>query len=252
MKKTLAVVILTYNEEKNIGACIASAAFADECLVVDSGSSDRTVQIATELGATVVVKPMTEGFAGQRNHALSCTNADWILYVDADERLTPELCSEILAVVAADPQCAYEINRRNIVFGQKISYGGHAPDACRRLFRRDAVKWQGLVHEEALTAFPVKRLQGHVWHHTYTSWSRYFLKFDQYTTLMAKKMNAQGKRAGISDIAIRPFGGFIKFYFLKQGWRDGRMGFVLASLHVLYVMMKYQKLYELQTGRFAE
>ncbi len=253
MKKTVAVVILTYNEEKNIAACLESAAFADERIVIDSGSSDATREIAAGLGANVFVHAMADqGFAGQRNYALECSAADWFLYLDADERLTPELSDEIIELVNQEEIAAYEILRRNIVFGKKILHGGHAPDFCCRLFPRTAVKWRGLVHEEAVVEIPIKRMQHFMWHHTYTSWQRYFLKFDQYTTLMAKKMHEKGKRSRLSDIILRPVGGFIKFYILKQGWRDGRMGFVLASLHFLYVMLKYQKLYELQNGDLAE
>lgn len=242
----LAVLVLTYNEEKNIRECLESVAFADEMIVVDSGSQDRTLEIAREMGAVCYVHPMTEGFAGQRNFALQQTKAEWVLFLDADERITPEAAVEIRQIAGAGEPYAYEILRRNIAFGKKVRFGGHGPDYSLRLYPRTAINWQGLVHEAAIVSLPVRRLKNHMWHHTYVSWERYIFKLNQYTSMMAQKMHQQGKKASFSDLLLRPWFGFIKFYLLKSGWRDGKVGFLLACFHVFYTLAKYVKLYELQ------
>ena len=130
----LAILILTYNEEKNIGPCMDSAAFADEIVVVDSGSTDQTAVIATEKGGKVVVHPMTDGFAGQRNFALTQTQAEWVFFLDADERLAPDVAEEVRRIMERGDAFAYEILRKNIVFGQPVFHGGHAPDWSLRFF----------------------------------------------------------------------------------------------------------------------
>lgn len=241
--KKVAVLILTYNEEKNINDCVRSVEFADEVVVIDSGSTDRTVELAERLGAKVIHHPMEEGFAGQRNFALQKTVADWVLYLDADERITPELAVEIKETVQKNELYAYEILRRNIVFGQKVGYGGHSPDYSLRLYPRTAVTWQGTVHEQAKVSLPILQLKNCMLHYTYTSWERYFFKFNQYTTLMAEQMGQRGKKARVTDIIVRPWFAFFRFYILKSGWRDGKIGFILAAFHAFYTMAKYVKLY---------
>ena len=246
MQPRLAVLILTYNEEKNIGPCMDSAAFADEIVVVDSGSTDQTAAIVAEKGGKVVVHPMTEGFAGQRNFALTQTQAEWVLFLDADERLAPEVAEEVRRIMERGDAFAYEILRKNIVFGQPVFHGGHAPDWSLRFYPRAAIRWEGIVHEAAKVTLPVKRLQACMFHHTYQDWERYFFKLNQYTTMLAQKMHEAGKRASFSAICFRPLAGFFKFYVLKSGWRDGKMGFILAAFHAFYTMAKYVKLWTLQ------
>jgi len=242
----IAVLILTYNEQKNIKECIQSAAFADEIIVIDSGSSDDTVMIAQQLGATVFHHPMTEGFAAQRNFAQLQTAADWILFLDADERITPELAAEIKQKIAIEHGYAYEIARRNIAFGQWLRYGGWYPDYTLRLYPRTAVSWHGIVHEEARMTIPKRKMSNPLDHYTYTDWNRYFAKFNSYTTLMANQNYEKGKRATFFAIIGRPFFAFFKMYILKCGWRDGKIGFILAVFHFFYTMAKYVKLYYIQ------
>ena len=242
----IAVLILTYNEEKNIEECVSSASFAHEVIVIDSGSTDSTMEITQRLGAKFAYHPMNEGFAGQRNFALTQTEADWVLYLDADERITPELAGEIQEVIQQQEQCAYQILRRNVVFGQHVKYGGHSPDWSLRLYPRMAISWEGVVHEQANVTLPIKKLKNHMFHHTYTSWERYFFKFNQYTTMVAEKMLEKGKKANMTDIVVRPWFGFMRFYLFKSGWRDGKIGFILAVFHAFYTMAKYVKLYYLQ------
>lgn len=238
----LAVLILTFNEEKNIEACINSASFADEVIVVDSLSTDNTVAIAKSLGVTVCLQVMNAGFGIQRNFALAQTQSEWVLYLDADERITSELAIEIREIVDRGELCAYEILRENIVFGKKIYHGSHSPDWSLRLYPRTAIHWEGLVHEKACVTLPVARCKGIMLHYTYTSWEKYFNKFNQYTSLMAEKNFLDGKRASFKDIILRPLFGFVKMYFLKRGFQDGRLGFVLAIVHAFYTFVKYIKL----------
>lgn len=241
-KPTLAVIILTYNEEKNIETCITSVRFADEIILIDSGSTDQTKTIAENLGAIVYENLMgVDGFAGQRNFALGKTQADWLLYLDADERLTPELMEEIREIILEDP-CCYKIKRVNYIFGKRVVYGGHAPDYIARLFPRKQVKWSGIVHERALSDLPIKKTRGHICHYTYSSWEMYFEKFNKYTTLMAKKMHDNGKKATMADILFRPCFAFIKYYIFKFGFLDGFLGFSFSVMNAFYTLVKYLKL----------
>ena len=239
---TLAVLILTYNEEQNIVDCITSAHFADEIILIDSLSTDNTIILAQKLGARVISRPMTEGFASQRNFALNQTQADWVLYLDADERLTAELGQEIQGIIQKNQPMAYAILRKNRVFGQPVYYGGHAPDWSLRLYPRTAIHWEGLVHESAQVTIPIQHCREFMLHYTYTSWEKYFIKFNQYTTLRAERNFAAGKRTGLSDLIFRPIVGFLKMYFFKRGFLDGKLGFVLAVLHAFYTFTKYIKL----------
>lgn len=249
-QNTLAVLVLARNEEQNIKACLGSAAFADELLVIDSGSTDHTREEAEAAGARWLLHPMDEsGFAGQRNFALSRTEAEWVFYLDADERVTDSAREAILAAVASGEQAAYTVERRNIVFGQAMRYGDHRPDRVERLFPRRAVHWEGAVHERAVTELPPRLLGGHLEHYTYTDWERYFEKFNQYTSLMARRMLAEGRRAGFADILLHPLFAFIRFYFLRLGFLDGKQGFIFAANHYFYTMTKYVKLYYWQRGR---
>jgi len=241
---TLAAIILTYNEEQNIKACIESVQFADEIVVIDSGSSDETSRIAKQCGARVIVHPMgPDGFAGQRNLAVSVIDADWLVYVDADERMTSEVADEIKQILAKNEPGAWKIKRMNIVFGQMMQYGEHGPDYVVRLFPRDSVNWVGIVHEHPESKLPVHKMQAVMHHYTYTNWNRYFIKFNQYTTMMADKMQERGKKAHLHDLIIRPWFAFFRFYILKLGFLDGKMGFVFAVFHGFYTFSKYVKLY---------
>ena len=240
----LAVIILTKNEEANIEDCIKSAMFADEIIVVDSGSTDRTQAKAEALGAKFLLHPMTEeGFAGQRNYALTQTNAKWVFYLDADERITSEAASEIKRVILQNEKFAYQIKRVNIVFGQIMKYGEHRPDWCQRLFPTKEVHWGGVVHESPHTSLQVKSLKNIMYHYTYKDWERYFEKFNQYTTLMSERMHTQGKRASFADILFHPLFAFFRFYILRLGLLDGKQGLIFALNHYFYTMIKYVKLY---------
>ena len=243
---SLAVVILTLNENENIRDCIKTASFADEVLVVDSGSNDGTQDIACSLGARVIERPMDEsGFAGQRNFALAQTEMGWVFYLDADERLTSDAAEEIQAIVKKGIPSAWEIRRINFVMGQEMRYGAHRPDWSLRLYPRDSVQWEGTVHERALVAVPTKRMSACMHHYTYTNWEVYFQKFNRYTSIAAESLHAKGKRAPIWKTALDPLYTVFKMYILKTGFLDGWLGFVMSVMAGFYTFVKYLKLRQL-------
>lgn len=242
----LAVIILTRNEEKNIHDCIASVDFADEIIVVDSGSEDRTCEIAEKLGAKVYQHQMDEeGFAGQRNFALDKTMADWVFYLDADERITPKLAAEIRRHIEIVPQQAADIKRISVVLGQRMYHGVYRPDYITRLFPRDKVHWEGVVHEHARTELPIIRLQAPAHHYCLTNWEQYFEKFNRYTTLMAEKMYQSKKRTNLISAHLHAIFAFLQMYIIKRGCLDGKLGFILCEYHYAYTLTKYVKLYYL-------
>ena len=238
----LAVLILTFNEELHIEECMNSAAFADEIVVIDSGSTDRTVEMAENAGAKVAVRPMADGFAAQRNFALTQTDAEWVLFLDADERITEELAKEITSVVAQNEPVAYELLRYNFIFRQPMNHGVFRPDYSLRLYPRTAISWTGLVHEKAHVSCPVHRLKSKMLHYTYDDWERYFSKFNNYTTIMARKMYEEGKTASLAKLLFRPLWAFFRVYILQNGWRDGKLGLIFSINHFFYTFVKYAKL----------
>ena len=170
-------------------------------------------------------------------------DTDWVFYLDADERITSEAAESIKKAVASEKNCVYNIKRYQIVFGQKMKYGGHGPDMSMRLYPREAVHWHGVVHEQAeFGNLEVRLLDGILEHYTYTEWNAYYVKFNLYTTMMAEKMYNSGKRASFVDIILHPVFAFIRFYFLQQGFREGKLGFIFAVNHMFYTMVKYLKL----------
>lgn len=245
----LTVAILTRNEAENIKECIDSAAGLGEVLVIDSGSTDGTIEIAEQLGARVVQHAMDdEGFAGQRNFALAQATTEWILYLDADERLTPETVQEIQQVVAGSEIAAYSITRQNVVFGQLMRHGAHAPDSCLRLFPCRSAYWEGQVHEGVhfRETLPHHHLQHTMLHYTYRDWESYFAKFNNYTTLGAEKLRKRGKHASFAKIFLDPPFTFFKMYILKRGFLDGYLGLVMSLTAAMNVWVKYLKLRQLE------
>lgn len=243
MSRKLAIIILAKNEEKNIGSAIDSASFADEILVIDSGSTDATQVIAESRGAKFVFHPMEEdGFAGQRNFALTQTEAEWVFYLDADERITEKAASSMKEIVAGNEEFSFSLKRMNVIMGQMMKHGAHRPDWCLRLFRRGTVSWEGVVHERAVSALPSREMDGELLHHTYSNWTNYFHKLSSYTDMMAERMHEEGKTAGLADLTLRPAFAFFRAYVLQKGFLDGELGLVFSILHSYYTFMKYLKL----------
>lgn len=248
---TLSVVVITLNEERRIAGCLAAVAWADELMVVDSGSSDATVAIARQQGARVVTRPFTT-YADQKNAALDAASGDWILSLDADERVTPELANEIRAAIANPGDAAgFAVLRREHMLGQWIAHGSWGPEYKLRLVRRGSGRWQGAVHETLHANGPTRRLRGVLLHETNDSISDIVRKTDRYTTLEAQEAHAAGARPSLWRMALYPPALFVYSYIVRGGWRDGRAGFVLAALAAYYTFLKRAKLWEMSRSANA-
>lgn len=244
---SLSVLILSRNEEKYIGDCIKSASFADEVILIDDYSTDNTVKIAKELGAKVYQRAMNGDWGAQQTFAIEQATTEWIFFLDADERITPQLTDEIQKTIGLNEIYAYKVPRLNHAMGRPLRHGGWYPDYVLRLVPQKDVRVEGLVHPYFVHQYTERKLKNPIIHFTYHSWEQYFNKLNLYTTLAAKKNIQEGKTSYfIRDIILRPFFAFTKMYILRAGWRDGKIGFILALFHFFYTMAKYVKMYDLQ------
>jgi glycosyltransferase involved in cell wall biosynthesis len=246
---TLSVCIITLNEEANLPRTLKSVqGIADEIVVVDSGSTDATVAIAQSFGAKVVMEPW-KGFARQKNSALEKAGCDWVLSLDADEEVSPELAASIKALLqtGAAPQFAgYTMNRRNLYFGKWIRHSGYYPDPKLRLIRRGAAQFELRdVHEDMKMAGELGHLQGDLVHHAYATLESFIEHANRYSSLGAD-MVARERTAGFSvvNIVFRPIVRFLWSYFVRGGFRDGREGLLVLMNHAAYVSWKYAKAWE--------
>jgi glycosyltransferase involved in cell wall biosynthesis len=262
----LSVVIITCNEEANLGRTLASVQplIADakgEIIVVDSGSTDRTVEIAKSFGAKVFVEKW-KGYAAQKNSAIDKATGDWILSLDADEEIEPELAQVIEKTIsgmkvlpAFSPSgsnldhdfAGLWLQRRNEFLGRWIKHGGFWPDPKLRLFRRGRGRFEDrAVHEDVQISGSTRRIRtGAILHHSYPTLSDYIEHINRYSSLGAEMAVAEGKRGfSVINIAVRPVLTFIYNYFLRLGFLDGREGLLLHLYHAVYVSWKYAKLWE--------
>lgn len=240
----LTVVILTKNEEKDIVNAIKNAQkLTDKVLIVDSGSTDKTVALAEKNHAKVVYRAWDDDFAAQRNFALQYVDTDWILYLDADERMNDELIENIAKAVESDQKALYRLVRRNSAFGRDFRYGVLGPDSVVRLFPSNGVKWEGKVHERPVGEFTEKTLGGYLKHYTYASFDEYLEKMNKYASIGAEDRKQRGKKCSVfKDLFFRPAFAFFKMYVLKAGFLEGWMGFVLCLNYANYTLNKYVKL----------
>lgn len=245
---SLAILILTNNEEDNVVSVVQNAKkCTDEVLIIDSGSTDKTVELAEKNGAKVCYRAWTDDFSAQRNFALEQTRADWVLYLDADERLNDELIRAVQKIIATgELNCQYVIERKSVAFGTKFNHGVLKPDHVARMFPRTKVHWVNQVHEHPECDLPMQNLPGHIEHYTYKSWQHWEGKFCRYTTIWAEDAYERGKRISVRDIFLHSLGGFIKMFVIRAGFLDGWMGTYMCCNHFFYTMLKYLKLYELQ------
>ena len=243
----LAILILTKNEEKNIADVIKNAQkCSSEIIIIDSGSTDNTVGIAEALGARVVFRAWDNDFAAQRNFALSQTDAQWVLYLDADERLNADLIETIKNKMKNPELKQYKIVRKSVAFEHKFNYGVLRPDCVTRLFPREKVEWVNKVHERPVCSLPEEILNGYIEHFTYEGWSQYLQKLNQYTTIWAEDAYRKNKKTSTVKAFAHATSGFLQMAFLKKGILDGWLGLALCCNHFTYVLMKYLKLSELQ------
>lgn len=240
----LSVIIITRNEADNIVECLASVAFADERIVLDSGSTDDTVALARAAGARVEVNADWPGFGPQKNRVLAMAGGEWVLSLDADERVTPALAREIQAVIA-DPQAvsAYAMPRLSSFCGRFIRHSGWWPDLVVRLFRRGHARFTDVaVHERLMTQAPPGRLKAHLLHYTYPDLDTAIQKMNRYSSDAAAMMYARGKRASLASAFGHGSWTFIRIYLLRRGFLDGRHGLVLAAVAAMGSFSRYAKL----------
>ena len=271
----ISVVIITFNEEANVGRTLESvqALVGDgkgEIIVVDSGSTDRTVEIAKSLGARVFVEGW-KGFAAQKNSAIEKATGDWILSLDADEELTDELRKALNLTLAfmrekslpnpdgdwlhnlvgirdPDRTVGFRIRRRNFFLGKPLRWGGYFPDSKLRLVRRGVARFESrLVHEDiTIPTGSIAEVWSPILHHSYPTLSDYIEHMNRYSSLGAEMVVAQGKvRFSFINIVLRPLFTFIYNYFFRLGFLDGREGLLLHLYHAVYVSWKYAKAWEL-------
>jgi glycosyltransferase involved in cell wall biosynthesis len=244
---SLAVVIVAKNEAARIGACIASAAFADEVLVLDSGSSDRTAAIARAAGARVVVTDWP-GYGPQVARGFSLAKSDWVLSLDADERITPRLQSEILAAIKAGTCDGYRIPRWSEFCGKVMHHGGWRPDFTLRLGRRSRAGFTGdFLHAHMTVDGSVGALRESLVHHSYPDVHDVLEKLDRYSSGSARDMHARGQSASLPKAIAHGLFAFMRTYLLKLGFLDGRHGLMLAIYNAEYAYYKYVKLMFMQS-----
>jgi glycosyltransferase involved in cell wall biosynthesis len=226
-------------------ACLESVAWADEIVVVDAESQDKTVQIAREFTDQVVVRPWP-GFAPQKNFALDLARGDWILSLDADEEVSAELREEVAQTIA-DPTAAdgYAMPRRNIFWGRWVRHGGLYPDWQVRLFRRGRARFLDRdVHESVRVEGRVDRLRGALLHRSYRDVADFLARADRYSTLAAEEWARSGRPGRARDIVLQPLGRFLGMYLVRRGCLDGWRGLLLATLYAYYVGMRAAKIFE--------
>jgi glycosyltransferase involved in cell wall biosynthesis len=239
----LSLCVITRDAGGQLEDCLASASFAGEIVVVDSGSTDDTVEIARRCGARVIVQPWL-GFGPQKNFAVAQAIHDWVLCLDADERVTPELAAAIRSELARPPRAsAFAVSRRNRFLGRWLKHGEGYPDWIVRLFDRRRARWtDDPVHENVATDGAVARLRGDLLHASAESLDAYIAKQNRYTTLQAAAMHARGERAGALRLLFSPLARFVRFYVVRLGFLDGAAGFAHIAIGSFASFMKYAKL----------
>jgi glycosyltransferase involved in cell wall biosynthesis len=242
----VSAAIITLNEQHNIAGALESVSWADEIIIVDSGSQDRTLEICRGFTDKIFRREWT-GFVDQKNYAVAKASNDWILSLDADERVSPELREEIREEMRSGfRNDGYSIPRKARFMGRWILHGDWYPDCQVRLFDRRKGKWRGgRVHESVTVAGTTGRMRAEIHHYTYRDFSEYLRKLETYSTLAAMDYSERGRKTAPLMLLAKPLGVFVKAYLLKGGFRDGSAGFVVAVMGAVSVFFKYAKLYEI-------
>lgn len=241
----LSVCIITFNCVQTLPACLDSVRFADEVLVVDSGSTDGTAELAAQSGARVIAQPWL-GFGAQKQFAVDQACHDWVLCVDSDERVSPGLATSITDALAAPTQNAYMFPRCNRFLGRYLKHGEGYPDWSLRLFHRQHARWSDdPVHEKVITLGTVGRLRGDLLHESAETLDTYLGKQNRYTTIAAQELYRQGERPSAWRVVVSPTFRFIKFYVFRLGFLDGWPGLVHIGIGCFNSFTKYSKLLDL-------
>jgi len=241
----LSACIITYNEADRIEACLRSVAFSDEIIVVDSHSTDATRELASGLGARVIERDWP-GYRSQKQFAVECARHDWVLCLDADERLSNELRGEIEALRDSGFEgfSGWSVPRITDYFGRFLRHGNAYPDRLVRLFDRRRGGWTGYeIHENTRVQGRVGRLRGHLQHYSYRSLTDHYERMQRYADLMAQALYSSGRRCGLAQVLINPRWRFVRGYLLRLGFLDGWRGLVFALVEASYVRRKYLQLY---------
>lgn len=248
--RKLTVTVITFNEARHLAAALESVAWADEIVVVDGGSSDDTVAVARRYTDRVICRDWP-GFGPQKNYAASLATNDWILTLDADERVTPTLAAAMRETLAGDPSAAaYRMRRLSWHLGRWVRSTDWYPDYQTRLYDRRRAEWvDRKVHEGLIVDGRITLLPGELHHYPYRSISDHLSTIDRYTTLWAEQALVDGLRARVRDLVLRPPAAFLRNYVLRYGFIDGRAGFVISLMNTSYVVLKFAKLWELQMAK---
>lgn len=245
----LSVVLITLNAARQIGPCLESVGFADEIVVVDSGSTDGTVEAAQRLGARIIHQPWL-GFGRQKQYAVEQAGHDWVLCIDADERVSAVLCDQIREALREPRHRAYRMPRCNRFMGRWLRHGEGYPDWSLRLFDRRVARWSDDdVHEKVITQEPPGTLTGELLHESQETLAAYLDKQNRYTTLQAEALLRAGRSAHVGHLLMSPALRFIKFYFLRSGFLDGVPGLVHILIGCFNSFAKYAKLMALARTR---
>jgi glycosyltransferase involved in cell wall biosynthesis len=244
----LSAIVITRDEAANIGECLDSLAFCDERIVVDCGSSDNTLMIARQKGARIGFHEWP-GFGAQKNYALSMARGDWVLSLDADERVTPELQQAILAALDDEKVDGYEFPRRSSFCGRMMRHSGWFPDRVLRLFRRGKARFSDdIVHERVICEGPVKRLKAPLLHYPVRRLEDAIRRMDSYSTLGAGQLAASGKPASILKGVTHGAFAFLRTYVFRLGFLDGAAGFLLAVANAEGTYYRYVKAWLARRG----
>jgi len=250
-RASISVCIVTFNEEDRILECLESVRWADEIIVVDSFSTDRTVEYARRFTDRIIQRPWP-GHVAQKNFALDQAQCDWVLCVDADERVSPELAAEIQDVLRAPDrhEVGYTMPRKTFYLGRWIRHGGWYPDRKLRLVRRGTARWGGTdPHDRLHVRGPVEALKGDLLHYTYRDISDHLRTIDRFTSIAAREIHEAGGRHPLIRMLLHPPARFLRMYLLQFGFLDGVPGLLVAVLGSYYVFLKYAKVWELQHAR---
>lgn len=243
----ISAIVLTKNEEKNIEACLQSLTFCDEVIVVDDFSTDSTAQIAKEHNATIIPRKLEGGFSAQRNFGMERAKNDWVLFIDADERVSPELQKEIESLDRESAIQTYYIPRRDFWWGTELRYGEVQKvrrNGLIRLIKKGSGQWTGAVHEEFKTDKPTGKLTTFLDHYPHQTLKEFIHEINVYSTLRARELSSQGKTVSIFSILAYPFFKFILVYFVYLGFLDGPAGFAYAFLMSFHSFLVRAKLYQ--------
>lgn len=247
--KELSVSIISFNEEANIARCIESVKdIASEIIVVDSHSTDRTVEIAKSCGAQVFIEDW-KGFVGQKNSAFDKCSMEWILNLDCDEEVSPELKKSIKEATSSTEYDGYMINRKTIFMGRWIEHAWY-PDWNLRLIRKGKGRWEGQdIHEKLEVKGTTGRIAGNLLHYTYKDFMDMLIRTVRYASLGAESYIRANKKVHLANLVFNPFYGFIKHYFLKLGFLDGAQGFIISVMNFVYTFYKYAIIWEKQNKK---